>query len=169
MPTIVSTIPPLYSIYFQTIDPLLAIAGSLLALTNERKYLHSVAPASILPPKDSKSKSKSKPKPTPTSPIITFLLQQIAALYLYLGLNSALILRVTSEVAVWRVCEGVLAVCDLGHLAGVWYAMRRPGGAGAGGGFWSPGTWRMEDWVNLGILWFGFGLRVGFVWWSSGV
>jgi hypothetical protein len=150
----IANIPFLYRIYFQTIDPLLALSGSYLALSNGPKYIHSVAPASILP-KPSNPSSRS-PSSTTTTSIETLLLHQISALYLYIALVSALVLRTTTEIPVWNALETSFAVCDVGHLAGMWYAMGTRE-------FLDVRKWRGEEWVNLGILWGGLALRVAFL------
>jgi hypothetical protein len=75
-----------------------------------------------------------------------------------MSLAFSLTLRATDDIAVRKALVGSCAVCDVGHLLGVWYAKKMEGE----GGFWDIRRWSSDDWVNLGILWVGLSLRVGF-------
>lgn len=134
-----------YRLYFLYLDPIMALGGVYLIFTDPNKFMKSTVPNTL------------SLDHTPITPLLTLLLTNIAALYAYLAINEALILRVTTQLAVWKVVIAALVVTDVGHVYGVWAAsperMR----------FAELGSYTMEEMVNLGILLFGLGLRLAFL------
>jgi hypothetical protein len=104
-----------YTLYFLYLDPLFAIFGTLLIIFNPVKFLTSTSP---LPLASSISIALSQPT---IAPIIQLLLTNIAALYLLLAVNEALVLRASNEIKVWKAVLVSLVVADVGHLYAVWY------------------------------------------------
>lgn len=56
----------------------------------------------------------------------------------------------------WRAVVLASAVTDVGHLYGA-YAIVGPSA------MWDVSMWRMEEWVNYGILWAGIGVKMAFL------
>ncbi|MCJ1310082.1 hypothetical protein MMC25_003743 [Agyrium rufum] len=128
-------IPFPYVVLLTILEPLAALNGALIAHFTPAAYLNYFTPF-------------------PTTLQRTFnttyqpLASQVAACYLLFTFNEAVVLRLTDDVRVWKgIVLGIL-ICDLGHLWATYEALQ----AGLGGGFWSLGGWRFEDWVNTGMI-----------------
>lgn len=98
-----STISPLYTLFFLTLEPLTALAGFIAAACYPAHYLHLTSP-----------QTTSASGPVPPATAIT--LAQLANLYLLFAINEALVLRATRDVAVWRALLLGLLIADVGHL-----------------------------------------------------
>lgn len=92
---------------------------------------------------------------SPVPPLTTLLLTNIAALYVYIAVSMAAVLRVTSEVKVWTAIIAAMVVSDAGHLFAIWQAAPER--------MLEIGDWTFEERVNLGILTGGLGLRIAFL------
>jgi hypothetical protein len=154
-----ASIPFPYRLFHLYIEPLLFIpAGIYLSLFRPTSFLGSTCPASLAapyPPNNHNSYlSSSAAVP---SPLTLFLLHNTAALYLLFMVSELLVLRATNEIAVWRALVFAYLCCDVGHLVAFGWAAPGMFTTGEKG----MGIWRFEDWVNVGILMFGAGLRIG--------
>lgn len=100
-------IPLAYRLFFLYIEPVSALVGA---------YYAYFAPATYLSLTTFPSSSTSSPVPTPVDLATLTALRQLANLYLLFAFNEALVLRSTSNIAVWRTLLFGLLVADLGHL-----------------------------------------------------
>jgi hypothetical protein len=134
----VSDIPFIYRFVFLFFEPAGALGGSLL--------LHF------------------KPQPflTTMSPNLTYtashqvLYDMLAATYVLFAFNEAVVLRLASNLKIWKAIMCGILLCDAIHLYGSWTAL-------GGEIFWNPLLWRWEDAVNLGSLWLQGALRVALI------
>ncbi|KAI9819481.1 MAG: hypothetical protein M1827_006929 [Pycnora praestabilis] len=147
----------IYRLYFTTIEPLLALTGSYLAIFRPRQFLDLTAPASLLP-----SSTNSSDDGGAVSPLIRLLLMDISILYIFFALNLAILLRVCSDMRVWRTLLSTALFSDVGHLGRAWWAMEL-GFEGGGMKFWDMRQWGSGEWGSLGTLWLGLGMRVAFL------
>lgn len=92
-----------YRLYFLYLDPIMALGGVYLILTDPQKFITSTVPAPL------------SVIPTPLTPVVQLLLTNIAALYAYLAFNESVVLRITEEVAVWK---AIIAVCMIRLFGG---------------------------------------------------
>ncbi|KAI1197343.1 hypothetical protein F5X97DRAFT_302403 [Nemania serpens] len=135
-------LPLAYRVFFLIIEPASALVGAFYAHFRQDAYLR-LTHASSAPSASS--------IPLGTS----IVLSQLANLYLLFALNEALVLRSTSNLAVWRVVLLVLLVADLGHLLSV-----------AGHGpriYWDFTRWNAIDWGNVPFVYLGASMRVAFL------
>jgi hypothetical protein len=134
-----------YRIYFLYLDPIMALGGVYLIATDATKFIKSTVPDTL------------SLEPSTITPLITLLLTNIAALYAYLAINEALILRVTNQLTVWKAVIAALVITDVGHVYAVWAA------APERFSFGELESYTFEERVNLGILVGGLGLRLAFL------
>jgi hypothetical protein len=145
-------IPLPYRFFHLYIEPLLLVPGGIyLSLFQPRKFLLSTTPSALVLPYD-----PSLLEPAPITPLIRQLLTNTAGLYILFMLNELLVLRLSNDIRIWRAVVLAMLCCDLVHLWGVWVA-------GGPEFMLSPGEWRLEDWVNPGLLGAGAVLRVCFL------
>lgn len=142
-----SRIPLIYRIYFLLLDPIFALSGAYLILTQPASFLVATTPTSLTP------------LLAPTA-LTTLLLTNIASLYILFGF-LALVLLQTRDLRIWRTILAGILVSDIGHA----YALYAADPAA----FVNAEKWRGEDWVNNGILVFGALMRVGFLMGVGGV
>ncbi|KAH8594959.1 hypothetical protein B0O99DRAFT_652462 [Bisporella sp. PMI_857] len=133
----------IYRIYFLYLDPILALGGAYLIYTDPSKFLHSTIPQPLTL------------TPTTLTPLLALLLTNIAALYVYLALNEALVLRLSSELKVWKAVILGLVISDAGHIYAVY--------AAAPERLFEILKWTNDEWINNGILILGLLLRIGFL------
>src|SRR5271169_228134 len=133
--------PAVYRLFFLTIEPISALVGAYFANFQPQAYLElthaSSAPQGAIP--------------LGTQVVLT----QLANLYFLFAINEALVLRSTSDLLVWRTLLFGLLVADLGHLYSVW-------GLGAGV-YWKVHEWSAMDWGNVGFVYAGALMRIGFL------
>src|SRR6266487_3671012 len=127
----------LYHIYFQSVEPLMALTGAFVTHFTPAQFVNIMSPAAFT--------IDSIP------PTIQLLLSNLASTYLLFALNEALVLRLSTDLNVWRAVIATYLICDAGHLYAV-YASRPDL-------FWALSRWRSVDWTNLGVLWFDVVLR----------
>ncbi|OHE90965.1 hypothetical protein CORC01_13742 [Colletotrichum orchidophilum] len=155
-----SQIPKTYHILFTLLDPLIALWGTSIFLlspsTATSSYLPSLEPPTYDPSKShpaSYTSSTSPFHPTPNTPAATALQSyslplhaQIAGHLLSNALLSALLLRATHDLKIWRIYQLALLIVDASLLYGTFasYALQ--------GRLANPlSTWRLEDWGALSI------------------
>jgi hypothetical protein len=146
-------VPLVYRVFLLYIDPLLALSGVYLAHFQPEAFISGTVPGSLAGPFQPSSATSGGP--TATTPLIQFLLTSLASLYLLFAVNSLLVLRLVPDITVWRGVSLAYIASDLGHIWAFYAADRQS--------FWHFDSWRVEEWVNVGILVAGFLLRFAFV------
>lgn len=139
-------IPLPYRILLLYFEPLLALNGAITLHLFPARYLVVMSPFATA---------------STYNPITQVVYDQLAATYFLFAFVEAVVLRVTSELSVWKAIVFGLLTCDVMHLYGSCAAM----GFEA---FIKPWMWRADDWVNLTLLYgpalmrLGLLLEVGF-------
>ncbi|MCJ1283956.1 hypothetical protein MMC26_003287 [Xylographa opegraphella] len=139
MPDLTS-VPLPYRIVLLYIEPVAAFNGAILAHFFPSYYLSGMSPSATISTYSSPSQ---------------VIFDQLAACYFLFAFNQAVVLRSTSDLRVWKAMVLGILVCDLIHLYGTWEAL--------GAAFWDPRRWRVEDWVNLAMLYGPGGMRFAFL------
>ena len=119
-------IPSAYRIFFTYLDPLICFWGA---------YMDFFDPTLVL--------SSHIPNPTPDIGHRMILAQRGGAM-LNFGFVSAVLLRYTADVHVWRIVQVANFLVDLAYFWAVWGALSAQGRL-------DVGTWRAEDWGSLAI------------------
>src|SRR5436190_15183723 len=120
-------IPLAYRILFLYIEPLAALGGAVSTHFFPSTYLLGMSPSATA---------------STYSPQTQVVFDQLAATYFLFAFNEAVVLRVTSELKVWKAIVLGILLCDVMHLYG-------SGAAMGWDVFISPWLWRSEDTVNL--------------------
>ncbi|KAH7102242.1 hypothetical protein BKA62DRAFT_769948 [Auriculariales sp. MPI-PUGE-AT-0066] len=108
-------IPTLYVSIFLWLEPVLASLSGILCILQPTTMLQFIATTPLAP--------------TPaTTPQTHALLISLGGMYIQFAMIEALVLRAAPTWSVWRAVMLALAVCDLGHVAGL---ARIPGGVDA--------------------------------------
>ncbi|OCL14138.1 hypothetical protein AOQ84DRAFT_351659 [Glonium stellatum] len=136
-------IPLPYRLFHQTLEPIFALSGAYMALFRTPSYLQTIAPPSAYT------------LDSTLSPVSSLLLAHEASLYVQFALCEVLVLRLTSDIRIWRALVFSLLFSDIGHLYAAYLVL--------GPTFWNMQGWRSQEWTNLGTLWFGLALRVAFM------
>jgi len=138
-----ATIPLIYRLFFLYIEPFSTIVGAYYAWFQPQYYLSLTHVASA-------------PTTTLGIPLGTeVVLRQLANLYFAFTLNEALVLRVTSDLRVWKTLLLGLLVADFGHLYSCF-----PLGVDYYYGFWN---WNAIAWGNIAFVYCGATLRTCFL------
>lgn len=143
-PNSISSINLIYRFYFLYLDPIFALGGTYLIITDPIRFLTGTIPRPLDPY-----------IPPTLSPLTSLLLTNIAALYVYIALSMAIVLRVTSEVKVWTGVIATMVMSDAGHLFALWQASPER--------MLEVGKWAFDERINVGILALGLGLRLAFL------
>lgn len=122
-------IPFLYQFFFLFVDPIFALNGAILAHLTPFTFLYGMNPHAT---------------PADYSPPHQIVFDQLGATYLMHAALQASVLRITTELGVWKAVLGSILLCDLMHVAAARSAM--------GDLFFDVGNWRPEDWGNMGAL-----------------
>ena len=130
-----------YRVMFLYIEPLSALVGAYFACFRQRAYLELT---------DAES-SPLASVPTGTS----VALSQLANLYLLFAFNEAFILRVTTDIKVWRTLLIGMLMADLGHL----YSVASLGSKI----YWDVFDWNAIQWGNVGFVYAGAITRSAFL------
>lgn len=140
-PSLNRQIALIYRIYFLYLDPIFALSGVYLILADPAKFLISTTPQPITVSNGA------------ITPLVSLLLTNIAALYAYLAVSSAVVLRVTEERAVWVAVVGGLVMSDVGHIWGVYEAAPERSeyldAVELGGVQWVVNMWLMMNSVRI--------------------
>jgi hypothetical protein len=132
-----------YQLFLLYVEPVSTVAGAVAAHFFPTLYLNLTDPFNTY-------------KSVSSVPLSTRIaLSQLANLYLLFTLNEALVLRVTSDVRVWRTILFGLLVADFGHIFSVY-----PRGMSI---YWSVWSWNAIDWGNLGFVYLGATIRICFL------
>ncbi|MCJ1290689.1 hypothetical protein MMC34_002231 [Xylographa carneopallida] len=135
-----SLIPLPYRILLLYLEPVAAFNGAILSHFFPAYYLAGMSPSATTTTYSSPSQ---------------VIFDQLAACYFLFAFNEAVVLRSTSDLRVWKAIVLGILICDLFHLYGTWEAL--------GAAFWDPRLWRVEDWVNLAMLYGPGGMRLAFL------
>lgn len=133
-------LPQIYELFFLWIEPLSALVGAYYAHFKPEQYLQL-------------THAGSAPSSIPLGTRVA--LSQLGNLYAFFALNEALVLRSTSDLAVWRTVLFVLLIADLGHL----YTVKELGWPV----FYDVASWNAIDWGNVPFVYFGAAMRVSFL------
>ncbi|MCJ1263647.1 hypothetical protein MMC22_003517 [Lobaria immixta] len=139
MTSVAPKIPLPYRILLLYFEPLAALNGALIVHFFPSYYLLGMSPTANSLSYD------------PASQIVY---DQLAATYTLFAFNEAIVLRQTSELRVWKAMVLGILLCDLVHLYGSWNVMGTQM-------FVRPWLWRIEDWVNLLMLYGPAAMRLG--------
>lgn len=137
MPTELPHIPLLYRVFVLWLEPAMAFNGAILCHFNPTFFLYTMSATA---------------KYSPSSQVI---FDQLAATYVLFAFNEAIVLRITSDLRVWKAIILGILICDFLHLYASWCAM--------GEAFVRPWLWRPEDAMNLGLLYVPVMLRISFL------
>lgn len=136
-------IPSAYRAIFLYLEPASTLVGALYAHLAQHTYLQLTHHPSAPP--------TNAPVPLGTSIALT----QLANLYLLLCINEALVLRATSDLAVWKRFLFALLVADFGHL----YSVHHVGSWV----YWRAWQWNAIDWGNVPFVYFLAAARLLFL------
>jgi len=127
--------------YFTTFEPFAAVGGTYLCLFRPLQFLQTTTST----------------RPLYITPVESALLAQVGSLYLFFAVCGAFVLRYSrNDHKMWgRLISGCV-LADIGHLHAVsiitgWMFLLQ------------PMEWNGEEWVNMGMLWFGLILRVSWL------
>jgi len=134
-------VPLVYRILFLYVDPFAALGGVLSTHFSPSNYLQGMSPSATQ---------------STYSPQTQVIFDQLAATYFLFAFNEAVVLRVASELRVWKALLLGILICDVMHLYGSGVAL-------GWDVFIRPWLWRVEDTVNLVML-YGLGImRLAFL------
>ena len=132
-------IPWPYKFIFLYFEPFAALFGTYITLAQPIAYLQSLSP---------------KATPATYSALDQPIYDQLAAHLLRFAWCQAVVLRVTTDIRVWKFVLFGMFLCDVLHLYASYQIL-------GGDVFWDPRTWRMEEWVNFVMLYGPGTLRLG--------
>ncbi|KID72808.1 uncharacterized protein G6M90_00g003550 [Metarhizium brunneum] len=138
MASTVAAVPTLYTCFFAYADPLIALYGAYLNFLAPEQAVASMAPQSTY------------------DPATVFLFHQAGGLALAVAVMSALVPRVSEDLAVWKVLQFSLLLSDVGGLSGVYFALERQGRL-------EPRLWSADDRAVGGLYLFITAVRLAFV------
>lgn len=119
-PSTVDPLPLIYRLFFHWIEPIATASGAYYAHFAQQDYINMTQLGPL-------------GTPYPVAIPHSVALSQLANMYFVFALNEALVLRVTSDMRVWRAFLFGLLVADFGHL----YACKAVGLPI----YWSVGGW----------------------------
>ena len=132
------SIPVIYKLWFQLIEPLCALNGLALAVFYPHSFLRSVPLPS---PLDLSSAAVN-------DPLTTSLLYQLSGLFAFFALIEVTVTWATTDLIVWQRVAFASGLSDVIHLAGACAMMGMMR-------FWNPLAWSGDEWATLGIFWAG--------------
>lgn len=130
--------PAFYRIWFTWVDPIIAGHAVYMDFFTPDTVLNAFIPDS------------------PRNPAHDMLFHQMGGGMLHIAFVSAVLLRYTSDVKVWRIVQGGILLVDLVGLGSLWHTLGRQGRR-------HPAGWRFEDWACVVILGFVTLLRLSFL------
>ena len=142
MPSIIPSyarIPAFYRIFFTYIDPIICLWGASMDF-----FLPTLVLSSHIPS-----------PPTPDQGHIMILKQRGGGM-LNFGIVSAVLLRYTDDVNVWKIVQVACFVVDLAYYWSVWEVLGNQGRL-------NVATWRSEDWGSVVITGFAGAARLAFM------
>ncbi|KAF2500924.1 hypothetical protein BU16DRAFT_522010 [Lophium mytilinum] len=142
-------VPLVYRLFHLYLEPFSAIVGAAQSLFTTPTYLSIITQPNVYV------------SGAPLTSLNHLLLAQVASLYVLLGVFELTVLRPSRDLKIWRGAIVAISCSDVGHLYAAWVG--QGGLEGTSGAFWDPRLWRGEEWINLGLTWFGFFLRLAFL------
>jgi hypothetical protein len=133
-----SSIPLLYRISFTYLDPIICLWGA---------YMDFIDPTLVL--------SSHIPSPTPDIGHAMILKQRGGGM-LNFGFLSAVLLRYTYDIKIWRIVQFAFFLVDLAYYWAVYEVLGEQGRL-------SVGTWRAEDWGSVAITGMAGVVRLAFL------
>ena len=134
------SIPLLYRLLFLYFEPFADLGGVYLTLTQPALYLSIYIP--------------NMPS-TAYTPFMQPIFAQLAGLLTLFAWSQAIVLRVTSDVNVWKAVLSGMVLCDSLHLYGMWAVLGTEV-------FLDLRRWRLEEWINFVMLYGPGGMRLAF-------
>ncbi|KAF5022891.1 hypothetical protein F66182_5051 [Fusarium sp. NRRL 66182] len=116
----------LYRVWFTWVDPLILIPTVYALIFTPEIMLDSLIPLSISPYNADQG----------------FFFHQLAALYAFVGMILAGVLRASSDIKVWRIVIGAVLLVDLSILVSVYVSIEQQGRM-------DLAKLRWQDWGNL--------------------
>ncbi|KAH7241525.1 hypothetical protein BKA59DRAFT_478753 [Fusarium tricinctum] len=114
-----------YRIWFTWVDPLVLIPTVYSLMFTPEFMLDGLIPSSM----------------SPYNPDQAFLFHQLAASYLLIGIMLGVVLRMSSDIQVWRVIIGAVLLVDITILVSVTVSMKQQGR-------FELSQFRWQDWGN---------------------
>jgi hypothetical protein len=133
-------IPFAYRFLVLWFEPIAAANGAFMATFKSDKFLAVMT---------------SRATPIALTPQFQIVFDQLAATYFLFAFNEAVVLRLTSELGVWKGMLFGIACCDAIHI----WATGKALGAEV---MMNPMLWRVVDWVNLLLLYIPITMRLAF-------
>lgn len=133
-------IPLFYRIFFTWVDP---------AITIPSIWAHFAAPDLILDTYIPRSLSVRDPDHD-------MLFFHLAGSFMTIAVVSAVLLRYTSDLGVWRIVQAGIVLYDFEIFGSAWYFLGRQGRL-------DPAVWRPEDWGNLAFMVVIIAVRLAFL------
>lgn len=129
-----------YHVWFKWIDPIPLLPTVFTAAFRPHEWVDSFVPKEI----------------TTYNPDQGFLLHHLAALFLFVAIVHAGVLRVTNEVAVWRVTNAGILLVDITMLISFYLSLKQQHRL-------SFGAIRGVDWGNFGFTLLNAAVRITFL------
>jgi hypothetical protein len=132
-------VPFYYRLFFTWLDPIICVWGA---------YMDFFTPKVVL----------SSHIPNPAAPDIghAMILKQRGGGMLNFAVLSAVLLRYTSDIEIWRIAQAAFLLVDISYFWSVYEVLESQGRLG-----WE--TWRAEDWGSLVIVTAATVTRVAFL------
>ncbi|KAH8885602.1 hypothetical protein GQ53DRAFT_350775 [Thozetella sp. PMI_491] len=115
-----------YRIWFTWVDPLITWMTVVLALVNPDLVMDSALPDGV----------------SLRNPDNDFLLQQIAALFAFMGVITTFLLRASADIKVWNIVQAGILLVDVALLVILYITLGHHDRL-------DPATWRASDWANV--------------------
>lgn len=135
-----ASIPLYYRLFFTYFDPLVGLWSFYLGLFNPTLLFHSQVPDAI-----------------PLDPHAAPFVMQIGGYLGGLALLTAVLLRYTADVAVWRIVEASILVVDCSLLCSAYASLNYQGR------LTSFEMWRPADWGTIGVTGLALVTRASFI------
>lgn len=133
-------IPLFYRIFFTWVDP---------AISMPSIWAHFAAPDFILDTYIPKSMSVRNPDHD-------MLFFHLAGSFMTIAVMSAVLLRYTSDLGVWKIVQFGIILYDFEICYSTWHFLGKQGRL-------DPAVWRSEDWGNLGFMAVIIAVRLAFL------
>jgi hypothetical protein len=129
-----------YRVWFTWVDPISLFGTVYGLLTAPDFFMDALIPASM----------------STVNPDHAFFFHQTAALYLFMALIMAGILRASPDIKIWKIVQGSILVVDLSLLASLYVCLEHQGRL-------DPADWRWIDYTNLVYTGYMALLRISFL------
>lgn len=134
-----SNIPPIYRIWFTTIDPALWLLGAWTTLSKPESVLVLLAPTSH----------------APNVPPLSFLLQQSAGARLMCAFTDFFLLRTTNQISTWKAQQASILCYNMVSLASMLWSWKQQSRLGLD-------VLRSEELIHLGAVFVFAAIRTSF-------